>query len=303
MTDTETTRRFGWYVPKPGGKVDIGRHTKPFPKESWAEFQRIVAVTADLRPFVIDYLALENDFAVLDAIEDELATYLDAMPNAFAFTGVGQTAALSKAQGAVSNYLSAASAFRDRAITRLRRRYSDGSLELKMLNAAIQDAYDSSFAYRLLYNLRNYGQHHDTPLSMIPVEGARQASGEMKFRVSLVLNPSELLDSNLVQPSFRRKELAHHVGQIELLPLAREFLQLHGVMMRTIIDAHVGRLVEMQEYGRLIYAKMKLPKGAIPVIWEEERPDSCFHLFSFDELAFLNRLHGRLSGREMADSS
>jgi hypothetical protein len=82
--------------------------------------------------------------------------------------------------------LAAASAFRDRAGTRLREQYGPDSMHSKQLKAAIRSAYDASLAYRLLYNLRNYAQHHDSPLSVIPMHGEQQIAGEISFTVSLV---------------------------------------------------------------------------------------------------------------------
>jgi hypothetical protein len=297
--DTSTSgavpRRFGWFIPHSDGSVDVGfRSGPPLSTEIWAEFEELIAVTAELRPFVIDYLSLETNYIALAEIEREIAASVQSLPNTFGFGGVQQTFVLAQAQGVLSNFLAAASAFRDRAGTRLRERYGPESIHSKRLKAAIKSAYDASFAYRLLYNLRNYAQHHDSPLSVIPMHGARQISGEITFTVSLVLKPKEMLRSNEIQKSFRQ-ELSRESDEIQIVPLVKEYFRLHGAIMKAVIGMQVPRLIELQRYGQVVLTKTGLPPGAVPVIWEGD-PQRPTHLcqFSFDEFAFVQQLHNRL---------
>jgi hypothetical protein len=235
VDDLVGTRRFGWFVAKPDGKTDVGQVKKEFDPKSWAEFESIIAITSELRPFVIDFLSLEHDFSVLKAVEEEIAEAIKGVPNFTNIAGVQQTVVLAKAQGALTNFLGASSAFRDRACTRLRERYGKGSLEYKMFDAAMRDAYDASFAYRLLYNLRNYAQHHDSPISWIPVQARNLAEREnAEIKVQLMLKPEEVLDSPLIQQSFRKNELAHHKDPIELVPLASEYMECLGMLMKAV---------------------------------------------------------------------
>ena len=251
----------------------------------------------ELRPFVIDYISLDENFTALERIEGDIATSFEMMPNALGFTGVQQTIALAKAQNALSNFLSSASSLRDRSCTRLRERYGKASTESTGFGEAITAAYDGSFAYRLLYNLRNYGVHHDRLLSLIPMYGARHSSGKVEFTVSLVLCPEEMLRSEKIQNSFRA-ELGQQPDQIPLLMPITEYFDLHGCLMKFVIDMHLPRLMEFQDFGRALLTKMALPKGAMPMIWEGEDPRRQGHLhqFGFDELGFLQQLHARLSG-------
>jgi hypothetical protein len=277
--------------------VDLGlRSGPPLSTEIWAEFEELIAVIAELRPFVIDYLSLETNYTALAHIERDIAASVESLPNTFGFAGVQQILVLTQAQGALSTFLAGASAFRDRAGTRLRERYGPDSIHSKQLEAAIRSAYDASFAYRLLYNLRNYAQHHDSPLSVIPMHGERQISGEIAFTVSLVLKPKEMLRSNKIQKSFR-PELSRESDEIQLVPLVKEYFRLHSAIMKAVIGMHVPRLIELQRYGQFVLTKTGLPPGAVPVIWEGEDPRRPLHFchFSFDEFAFVQQLHNRLS--------
>jgi hypothetical protein len=293
---TGVSRKFGWFIPKADGKVDLGLRSIPLSAEIWAEFAELIAVTVELRPFVIDYLSLETSYAALADIERDIAASIESMPNTFCFGGVQQTLVLAQAQGALSNFLAAASAFRDRAGTRLRERHGPASVQNRHLKAGIKSAYDASLPYRLLYNLRNYAQHHDSPLSMIPIHGERQISGEVEFTVSLVLKPKEMLRSKEIQKSFRA-ELSRQPDEIQLVPLVKAYFRLHGAIMKAVIGMHVPRLIELQRYGQVVLTKAGLPRGAVPMIWEGEAPPRPlrFYHFSFDELAFVQQLHNRLS--------
>lgn len=291
MTDQSSERHFGWFLPAQGELVDFGRATKHFSQENWDEFQRIVSVTGVLRPFVIDYLSLQNDFIVLNDVEAKIVASLEEEPQMMQYIGVRQTRALALGQGALSNFLSSTSALKYRAETRLREKYGKDSLELKKLIAAQRDAYDASFAYRLFHNLRNYAQHHDIPISTIPVNAQRDDAGKMRASIQIVIRPQDLLESSLIQKSFREKELVHHTADLVLLPLAKEAFVFHGAIFKAILDLYVDRLVEMQHYGRVIFSKMGMPDGATPVIWEGPFPNAQQIHFSFDEFALIHKLY------------
>jgi hypothetical protein len=128
------------------------------------------------------------------------------------------------------------------------------------------------------------------------MHGERQVSGEIAFTVSLVLKPKEMLRSNEIQKSFR-PELSAQSDEIQLVPLVEEYFRLHGAIMKAVICMHLPRLIEIQRYGQVVLTKTGLPPGAIPVIWEGEDPQRPLHLnhFSFDEFAFVQHLHNRLS--------
>jgi hypothetical protein len=256
-----------------------------------------IAAVPNSRRQSFDYLSLETDYGTLVGVEHDIAAYLRIMPNTFGFGGLQQTVVLAKAQGALSNFLASASAFRDRGETRLRERYGTDSVQWKQLKTTMSHAYDASFAYRLLYALRNYGQHHDSPLSKIPAHGERKPPGELEFEVSLALVPKEMLRSAKI-PAKIRAELSAQPDEIPLIPFVKECFSLHGTIMKAVIDMHVPRLIQFQHYGQVVLMKLGVPHGAVPVIWEGEdrHPPKKLCHFSFDEFAFVHRLYQNLSG-------
>lgn len=294
MSDTATKRYFGWFLPKGGGKVDHARAQQEFSDKHWEEFQRIVIVASELRPFIIDYLSLKNEFEVLSRVGPQIIEAVEGTLDLVSFMGAAQTRGLALAQGVFTNFLGATSSLKYRAKMRLIERYGKDSLEYKKYYASERDCYHASFAYRLFYNLRNFAQHHELPISTIPVEVKRNEKGQPKATMSFVLKPQQLLQSPLINAKFRESELVHLTDEIDLFPLAKEAFDYHGAITRVIIDIFADRLVEMQAYGLYIYKTMKVPTGATPVIWEGTVQPALHYSFSFDELALVVELYAEI---------
>ena len=164
-------KRFGWYVPQDDGTLDLAFQDGEFSDESWQELRKVVAIIPNLRPIVIDFLALEQDFQALVCIESAIARSIERLPNPIGVVPAILTPAYAQAQRHISNFLGAASAFRDRAKARLAEMHGSNSDYSENLKVAISAAYDESRAYRILYNLRNYAQHHASPVSIMPISG------------------------------------------------------------------------------------------------------------------------------------
>ena len=289
-------RYFGWYVPKPNGTMDLARATQEFSEEDWNEFLRVVSVTWEVRPLIVDYIALEIAFRNLVDMPRSLVETIATPEHVMLLGGVPQIKVLAAAEGALSNFLAGTSALRDRAGTRIRKGFGKDSLEAAKLKAAEKDSYDASFAYRLFYNLRNFAQHEDLPMSTIPVNVRRTEAGTYKAEIRLILHPQELADSERVQKTFREKELKLHTSELDLISLAQEAFSYYSAIVRTVIEFYSDRIAEMQQYGRVIIEKSGMPKDSIPVVWEGDgSPPGHYQHFSFDELGFLVMLYEKLS--------
>jgi hypothetical protein len=65
------------------------------------------------------------------------------------------------------------------------------------------------------------------PLSFVPVSARRGADGKFAATENLFIDPSEILESDLIQKTFREKELVKPTEQLELMPMAEQYMQLH----------------------------------------------------------------------------
>jgi hypothetical protein len=81
--------------------------------------------------------------------------------------------------------------------------------------------------------------------------------------------------------------LIYQIADLDLLPMVKEVFDLHGAIVKVVLDLHADRLIEMQEYARVVFIKAGMPQGATPVIWEGALQPARHHHFSFDELASL----------------
>ena len=253
-------------------------------------------MATEIRPFVIDFLSLQDDFRVVSGIINRIASEAAERTNPLADLGLSHVRTMAMAQGAISNFLSSASSFRDRAKTRLRTTCGTDSSEVQQFKATESAAYDGWFAYRLLYNLRNYGQHHDMPLSYIPVNAKRGSDGKFVATANLFIDPSDILESDLIQKSFRQNELIKLTERLGLMPMVEQYMQLHGLLFNLIVSIHWPRLAQMQQYETLLREKTHIPAGAVPIIFEEDESGNMgqFHHFSFDEFVLLRELAGSI---------
>lgn len=294
-------RRFGFGVPKPDGTFDAGWHDAPLTDAAWTEFQMIVGVAGDLRPLVVDHVALELDFNTLEDVEPILAHSARAIQHPFN-AGEMTIISLAIAQRALSNFLASASGFRERALQDLIGRHGKASAAVKAFEAELSREYDTCFAYRLMYNLRNFSQHHDAPVSAAPLNMQRDQSGKWaEPHIRLVLNPDRLAGSEKVNAKVRT-EIAGIEGPLELMPLAKEYMGCLRRLTRWLFLLETKRLGAFELYAMQITTRMGIPEGAVPVIWEggtfdiaPGRPNKqTAHSFSFDELEIIQGLVGRL---------
>lgn len=290
----------GYILPKENHAMTGMRYAQPFSEEQYAEFVDTIRVTSILRPHIIDFMGMEENFNVFRRLPGEMKSQFEALSNPMMEGAIGGAQRIVKTQNALSNFLFSASAFRDRARKRLKE--SDGSDGPRVAEflAATKAAYDGHFEYRLLYNLRNYAQHDDIPLSLVPIKSTVNEESKREATVSVVLAPAKLAASELVQKSFR-PQLAALTDDIDLSPAAAVFYKLHAGFAKAIIEMYKQEVADMHHYREALNNHLKLPAGAFPVVWEGNMPmeegvsvNSRFTHFSFDELNLILVLHEHL---------
>jgi hypothetical protein len=298
----------GYILPEEGGRMQCSRSITPLSDEQYSEFESVIRVTSMLRPFIIDFLGLEENFRILNRMPEEMRKRFESQSNPMMEGAIGGAWRLWQAQNAVSNFLYSASALRDRSETRLRKLYGENSAQLTALQSAIKSAYDSSIEYRLLYNLRNYAQHHDIPLSLVPITGTLNDQSKFEANVSIVIAPSKLASSSRLQKRFVNQELKKLSENVDLIAYGRVYFRLHAGFLKIIIEKHVNEINEMQAYREAVEQHLRLPRGAFPVVWEGDFPTEPdisvkgrFSHFSFDELNLIYVLHEHL-GRIVSTS-
>ncbi|UZD95722.1 hypothetical protein LOY64_01535 [Pseudomonas corrugata] len=92
------------------------------------------------------------------------------------------------------NFLSAVRQFLDHTETRLKRLYANNPEIFKAFKKRTAKAFDSVFAYRLLYKLRNYSQHCGAPIGIVEYESKlKPGTRETVHTLHLFLDAQHLL--------------------------------------------------------------------------------------------------------------
>ncbi|MBI0476935.1 hypothetical protein D9601_16400 [Sphingomonas sp. MA1305] len=293
-------RRFGWYRPTGGATFDLQILHDPLDEATWFEFRELTRVVEWLRPYIVDWLALTADYETLRAAEQEIAADLSDMLLTGMITTLAGVDANAKAQRRLSNFLGAASAFRDRASTRLAGEFGKNSEQRASFVAATRHWFDASFAYRCLYQLRNYAQHHELPVSFVPIQADREPGGLMKARVELQLFPAKLAESDRISGKVRVELRSLPNTPMDAVALATNYMKALRSLMALLIGFYVPRLSDMAHYAAALYRTLEIPHDAVPVVWEGDNPaggpesQRRAMMMGFDELERAWRLRDEL---------
>jgi hypothetical protein len=120
------------------------------------------------------------------------------------------------------SFLSAVRTYLDHTGTRLKRQYGDGE-PFDSFKKACRSAHDGSFAYRFLYQLRNYSQHCGLPIGHVVVAASRPTpAGPNQKRVVLGFDASDLLARGADTWGTVRSELAAMPTVLDIEPILEE---------------------------------------------------------------------------------
>ncbi len=127
---------------------------------------------------------------------------------------------------ATINWLTTVRLFLDHEETRLKRRYGHKSPQVERFKSACSEAFDSSFAYRFLYKLRNYAQHAGMPLSQITLRAPLDGESRVQ-RIDFVLEPANI-SGDFDWGAKVRADLNGMSGPLYVLPLIDEVMPILG---------------------------------------------------------------------------
>ena len=147
------------------------------------------------------------------------------------------------------NYLASMRFFLDYTETRVKRRFGKSSAQSEKFKRACSSAFDSKFAYRFLYKLRNYAQHCGLPAGPVDVRGQPSPEGKpFEIELTVYFDPIQLLkeyrDWGLVKQDLQRMSAPFSVS-----PLIREITtRLHKIHVLTV----AFDLPELKKAGRQV---------------------------------------------------
>ena len=131
MTEKADIRRFGYYIPKPDGTMDISIHKTVADAETLTELNEIVDVIFKLQPIIFAFDIVEKNYAELLKSFSESVSKLNGMEPVNISTSFALDTLISVSQK-VTNLLSSTSAFLTHNSRQLHKIYGEGSQEWKI---------------------------------------------------------------------------------------------------------------------------------------------------------------------------
>ena len=281
---------FGWVKPSAsgGGKLDISIEGNPLTAEQYKEVLRLMKFVAWVRPFLIDYLVLDSWYGEIVRLPEHLGDKLARHPNLIEKTGTFLIQSHVIVEKAVNGFFSAAATFRDRLLARTNSR--KGS-ELQCFTSEL---YDAEPAYRLGYNLRNFGLHSDAIIHAIPMR--RSGTDEVEVEVTIAISRDRLIRSLDVNERVRT-DLGGMPSSIDLLALCETYQECMAQIFAKLLTTRAEELAFAFGLANVLRNGARgLPKDATPILFLEppsgEADDkfeftSKTELFSLDELSIL----------------
>lgn len=303
MPESEGARRLGYYLARPDDKYDFKVLATPATDEVLAELHTIIDVVFFLQPIAIALAALQRN-------QGELTQFVVSHPEKLAASKESFVATVEVLDGMVEasrlagNFLSAATALLSLIEAALRRAYGKDSAQLTAWNSERRERHAVSFAYRFLYELRNFSQHRGLPISSFHVSGNRaNDDAPMTYATSLRLQRDKLLVDGFDWGNLRL-ELERRAAEFELLPLVDEYAGIVESLTLDVFMMEGARLANCVRYMEAVKATLQLPVGAVPALFvgEVKAPDitpTGVEIIPMEQLrwimqrwdALLNRVH------------
>lgn len=111
-------------------------------------------------------MVFDNDAAFFSAMEDRLTDFLKTQNPRRPFKLFQYTTVANRY---LVNYLASITFFLNYTERKLKIAFGTNSDEVRRFTAATNEAFDTSFAYRFMYKLRNYSQHCDHPVGTVSI--------------------------------------------------------------------------------------------------------------------------------------
>lgn len=211
---------FGWLKYNPDGSFNTTVEKEPLDEGQVEEVERFLRFLAKNRITLIEYLVCSSNFQDCLNLPDKLTEIAFREKEILTFSttvGVEMYTIIDKH---TSSFISACSSFRDRLLKREGIKKDSNH----PLVSTISMIYDSSFEYRLFYNLRNVGLHQESIFQHLPVTGDWVEKD--KFKVDLGMKAHALSDALAKGQGQKRvrDELKSFSGEIEFIDAARKHL-------------------------------------------------------------------------------
>lgn len=168
----------------------------------------------------------------------------------------------------VINFLASATSFLNITENHLNHRFGKESSQSIGWNSKRNDLHKETFAYRFLYELRNFSQHASLPFSLINAKAEKLLEdAPTTFKITVLMNPDALLKSNYKWPSSIKKEIKNQSESFDIILLIGTYYMCLRELCKSAIEVRKSDLAVCGHYLMTVENVFELPAGAIPVLF------------------------------------
>lgn len=243
-------------------EIRLGKtHNKLSDKEIKIEFLDSLTTNQfkELENAISEIEELNNIRRLLEFViknDNEIITFLNSalqelVSKSVSWDGVKRTDAdktFFESNRLLLNYLSSVNIFLCHCETYLNRKFGDNSETFIEFKKMLSVFYDNSFAYRFLYQLRNYSQHCGLPLDNIQFTSEfDRDNNRIKGTLKITFNRDKLL-ANYKKWKTVKSDLEKMDNEFEVTPLLFEMTHNIEEIERNIEILHKDGLVKAAKY-------------------------------------------------------
>jgi|GEM_PF-2782737 len=298
---TTDIRRFGHYIPKPNGTVDFSVLEQVASADVLAEFHEVTSTIFKLQPIIFAFNVVERNYWELNNSIHELRSQLDnsltTNTESTSLTIDGNVLLIQK----ISNFLSSTTAFLEQTKTQLRKEYGKKSPELNTWHEKRHKIHADNFSYFFLYELRNFNQHCSLPFSSLNIAGERASkNAPIFFNLKAMIFRDGLFDIGYNWSEKAKERIMRQAApEFELLPLISEYFHFLHKLCFDAVQLQSIQLTKCASYFDAVHRILKIPVGAIPVIYigesaSKEIPPSRLEVIPMMQFEYLLREYEKL---------
>lgn len=274
ISATTDKRRFGYYIHKLNGTMDFVVHEQAASIDVLAEFYEVTSTIFKLQPIVFAYNVIERNYQELfDSIQKhclQLDNMLEINTEPTSLIMDRNVLIIQK----ITNFLSSATAFLAQTETQLRKVYKTDSPELNMWNEKRNKIYADNFSYFFLYELRNFNQHCSLPFSSLNIAGEHVSeNASMHFKINTMILRDGLFNNSFNWSKKATQRIQEQAApEFELLFLIQEYFHFLSQLCLDAMQLQNVQLAGCASYFNVLHRKLKIPAGAVPVIYIGDSP-------------------------------
>ncbi len=261
-------RRPGYILRQPDGQYDFKIIDKSLDQNCIEEMKDLTKVVFDLQPIVISYNVVCRNYDDLTNTLDILYVELKALVGGNIFESSFQMDGMTQVSQRVINFLASATTFLNITENHLNHRFGKESSQSIGWNSKRKELHKETFAYRFLYELRNFSQHASLPFSSINAQAENLLEDvPTTFKIAVLMNPDALLKTNYKWPSSIKNEIKDQSDSFDLIPFVGTYYKCLRELCKSAIEVRKIDLNECGKYLMTFEKLFKLPAGAIPVLF------------------------------------